>query len=267
MKVDKAIPTVHDITVSDEEILAILGAADHLIGMAGRSMLAKILKGSRDKKLLALELQAATQYGFYRHLTLEQITLRIDWMIANEFLVIDYKGDMPILVFTDKGWIVQRDQAAGMLLKEWICWLEEDKPAGSADMSYLKDRNRGMILLFLEKTANSRDKRLIPYLQRWQELEYQKVRKAIGEVIHYLEQPDKQTRFRLEGAPDDDWEAALAERPQGFRLKCWDCGTRFEWTKEEQAAFRLKGWQQPKRCPLCRVKNRMQREWGFDLEL
>ncbi len=40
-----------------EDIIIILCAADELITTGGRSMLAKILKGSKDKKLLELNLQ------------------------------------------------------------------------------------------------------------------------------------------------------------------------------------------------------------------
>lgn len=40
-----------------EEIRAILRAADELIATAGRSMLVKILKGSKDKKVLSKQYQ------------------------------------------------------------------------------------------------------------------------------------------------------------------------------------------------------------------
>ena len=38
--------------LNDEEIKAILRAADELIATGGRNLLAKILKGSKDKKVL-----------------------------------------------------------------------------------------------------------------------------------------------------------------------------------------------------------------------
>ena len=49
--------------LTDEEIKAILRAADELIATGGRSMLAKILKGSKDKKLLEHELDQSPAYG------------------------------------------------------------------------------------------------------------------------------------------------------------------------------------------------------------
>lgn len=85
--------------VTEEEVRNMLHAADHIVGKAGRSMLAKILKGSRDKKLLELGLNDSQEYGFYRHLTIAQITERVDWMIKNDFLALDCLDDMPVLVF------------------------------------------------------------------------------------------------------------------------------------------------------------------------
>ena len=41
--------------LSIEEINQILRASDEIIGLGGRTMIAKILKGSRDKKLLELK--------------------------------------------------------------------------------------------------------------------------------------------------------------------------------------------------------------------
>lgn len=48
--------------LSKDEKLAILRAADELIGAGGRSLLAKILKGSREKKVLELELDKTPVY-------------------------------------------------------------------------------------------------------------------------------------------------------------------------------------------------------------
>ena len=48
------------------EIKAILRAADELIATGDRTILAKILKGSRDKKLLEYGLDQCPAYGFYR---------------------------------------------------------------------------------------------------------------------------------------------------------------------------------------------------------
>jgi superfamily II DNA helicase RecQ len=86
----------------DVEVRVILRAADELIATGGRSMLAKILKGSKDQKLLAHGLDQCPVYGYYRKLTLEEITHRIDWMIKRGYLEIRYEGRLPLLVFSER---------------------------------------------------------------------------------------------------------------------------------------------------------------------
>lgn len=170
-------------SLDEEEIRAILRAADEIIGNAGRSMLAKILKGSRDKKLLELGLNSCPVYGFYSRLKLEDITARIDWMIAEGYLEIKYYGKLPMIIFSEMGWEMERETYAGELLNKLMDLFESD------DYSFvneLKDRNRGMILLLLQKIKDSKDTRFIPILKAWGEIEYKKVRKAISEVINYI---------------------------------------------------------------------------------
>jgi len=47
----------------------------------GRSLLAKILKGAKDKKVIELKLHTSPAYGYFKVLTLDKITARIDWLI------------------------------------------------------------------------------------------------------------------------------------------------------------------------------------------
>ncbi|GBK70925.1 hypothetical protein PbJCM17693_46330 [Paenibacillus macerans] len=241
-----------------------LHAADSIAGCAGRTMLAKILKGSRDKKLLALGLNDSIAYGYYRRLTIANITERVDWMIKNDFLSFSWVGEMPVLVFTERGREIQREQLADLLLSQWKAWVEAGIPV--VDMTYLKDRDRSMILLFLQKIANSRDARYIPLLKQWELVDYRKVRHAIGQVIVHLQQGTNQPLV-LEGAPVDagvgDGKPIIGER-KSERLKCRDCGARFDWTVEEQDSFRMRGWDPPKRCRECRKERSITRLFDFD---
>jgi hypothetical protein len=50
----------------------------------------------------------------------------------------------------------------------------------------LKDRNRGMILLLIEKIKNSVNPEFIPLLRAWQSIEYKKVRTALQNAINEL---------------------------------------------------------------------------------
>ena len=52
--------------LSEPEIAQILRGADEFIGTGGRRLLAKILKGSKEKRLLELELHQSPAYTFLR---------------------------------------------------------------------------------------------------------------------------------------------------------------------------------------------------------
>ena len=172
-------------TLPMEEIKMILRAADDLITVGGRSSLAKVSKGSRDKKILAYELDKNPAYGFYRDLTVSEITNRVDWMIQQGYLQLEYFGRLPLLVYTDKGWAIERETYAEELMQKLKKCMEE---RDYTFVTELKDRNREMILLLLQKIQKTNNARFIPLLKAWQEIEYKKVQSAIQEVIDYLVQ-------------------------------------------------------------------------------
>ncbi|MEA3480241.1 MAG: RQC domain-containing protein [Bacteroidota bacterium] len=60
-------------------------------------MLSKILKGSRDKKQLEHRLEQCPVYGFYRYLTLKEIVYRIDFIIQNGYLEVEYSSRLPVV--------------------------------------------------------------------------------------------------------------------------------------------------------------------------
>ncbi len=102
--------------LSLDEVRAILRGADDLINSGGRSMLAKILKGSRDKKLLEMKFDENPSYGYYRNLTLAEITSRIDRVIIDGYLEIIYNYRLPVLLFTEAGWEIEKETYAEELL-------------------------------------------------------------------------------------------------------------------------------------------------------
>jgi len=167
-----------------DEIKAILRAADELIATGGRTLLTKILKGSKDKKVLEYGLDKCPVYGFYSHLTLPEITNRIDHTIRNGLLEIEYSGRLPVIVYSEKGWEIEKETYTDELLQKLTELL------GGKDYSFvmeLKDRNRGMILLLIEKIRKTNNPAFIPLLKAWQEIDYKKVRAALQRVINYLE--------------------------------------------------------------------------------
>jgi superfamily II DNA helicase RecQ len=168
----------------NEEITAILRAADELIATGGRNMLTKILKGSKDKKLLEYELDKCPSYGLYNHLSPPEITKRIDWMIKNGYLEITYSGRLPVIVFSREGWEIEKETYTEELLQK----LKDILPG--KDYSFvagLKDRNRGMILLLIEKIKNTKNPGFIPLLKAWQMIDYKKVQIELQNAIDILE--------------------------------------------------------------------------------
>ena len=169
-----------------DEIAAILRGADDLIMSGGRSMLVKILKGSRDKKLLDLHLDESPVYGYYNHLTMDEISARVDWVILNGYIRIEYDYRLPLLCYTAKGWEIERETFARELLHGFDERLAADQHA--FDMTYLKDSPRDMIFLLLEMVEKTEDPKYIPLLAAWAQVDYKKVRKRIRQVVDRLRQ-------------------------------------------------------------------------------
>lgn len=170
----------------DEEIAAVLRGADDLIMQGGRSLLAKVLKGSQEKKVLQLNLDQSPVYGYYQHLTLSNILARIDWLILNGYLALEYDYRLPLLVYTQAGWEIEKETYAAELLQGFDEMLSTGETA--FDMNYLKDRDRGLILLLLDKVEESGDKKYVPLLEAWAEIDYKKVKQRIKQVINQLNQ-------------------------------------------------------------------------------
>lgn len=177
-------------------------------------------------------------------------------MLTHDFLRLELSGDLPMIAFTERGWAIERAQRIEMFLAEWDAWLAQGKQ--EIDMTYLKDRNREMMLLFLERVRETGDKKYIPYLRQWAAVDYKKVRAAIQETIAYLEKGAPPARSELLSRKFEELHRFL-EAPafEPHRLKCRDCGERFVFDAEEQQFFRRRGFRDPKRCPACRQRNRL----------
>jgi len=170
--------------LSSDEIKIILRGADDLIMSGGRTLLAKILKGSRAKEVLNLGLERSPAYGYYRQLSLEDILARIDFVILNGYLTIEYDYRLPLLRYTAAGWEIEQETYADELLRGF-----DDRLASSQrpfDMTYLKDRHRGLIMRLLDKVEATGDPKYVPLLEAWAPVDYQKVKQRIVHVIHRL---------------------------------------------------------------------------------
>lgn len=171
------------IAPSEEDIRNILRAADEIIFVAGRTMLAKILKGSKDKKLLQKELDHCPSYGYYSQLLIEEITKIIDWMIVHNYLDIDYNGRLPMVIFSEKGWETYKpfyvDELYNRILNvnETIC---------NDFIEQLKQTNREVVKLLLLEIGGSKNIGFIRFLTKWEVVEVKKVRLMIKGAISKL---------------------------------------------------------------------------------
>jgi len=170
--------------LSEDDLKAVLRGADDLIAQGGRTLLVRILRGSANKDVLDRGLNRSPAYGYFRDLSNEETLARIDWTILNGYLRIEHIHRLPLLVYTQKGWEIEREQYAIELLEGIRAMLQDGPPY---DMAYLKDRDREMIWLLLDKIEATGDARLIPPLEAWRILDYKKVQQQIRHVIHRLE--------------------------------------------------------------------------------
>lgn len=181
----------------ENEIKMSLRAADELISTGGRNMLVKILKGSRDKKVLEHGLDKCPAYGFYHELTMEEISYRVDFMIEQDFIRIEYYDRLPVLVFSEKGWAIEEATYAEELYHRFCEQVKAEKggadsirpDSGIADgkgpdslIEQMKTVNRQVVFDVLEKIRAGKNVDFIPVLEAWKAIEVRKVRERISSV-------------------------------------------------------------------------------------
>lgn len=162
-----------------EDIRMILRGADELISTGGRSMLAKILKGSKDKKIFEYKLNECPAYGYYQDMKLDDINKCIDWMIKKDYLRIEYDYRLPLLVFSEKGWQIEKETFAQELYQRMCLDVEEKKARVLFEM---KEVNRQVVMCVLDKIEKEGTEEFLPYLGAWKMLEVKKVAARIAEV-------------------------------------------------------------------------------------
>ena len=162
-----------------EDIRMILRGADELISTGGRSMLSKILKGSKDKRIFEYKLNECPAYGYYQDMKLDDISKCIDWMIKKDYLRIEYDYRLPLLVFSEKGWQIEKETFAQELYRRMCLDVEEKKARVFFEM---KEVNRQVVMCVLDKIEKEGTEEFLPYLEAWKMLEVKKVAARISEV-------------------------------------------------------------------------------------
>ncbi len=166
---------------NEDELKCILRAADEIIATAGRDMLAKILKGSRDKKVLAHGLDQCPVYGCFNNRTIAEIMRMIDWVIGSRYLALEYSGRLPMIIFAPKGWELYKPIYSEEL-HQLILQTSGDETV-QALVEQLRSTNREVVLILLEQIAATKNIGVIRFLQQWQEVEVKKIRARINWAI------------------------------------------------------------------------------------
>jgi superfamily II DNA helicase RecQ len=172
--------------LSDEEIRTILRGADDLIMSGGRSLLARVLKGSKQQAVLEKELDRSPVYGALRELSIDEITRRIDWMIEEGYLAIEYDYRLPLLKYTALGWAIERDVYAAELLGRLDREIEQGVQA--RDIGWLSERHPQVLELVVERISRSGDRKYLPFLRRWKDKASRRMSRQIRKAIEALQQ-------------------------------------------------------------------------------
>ncbi|MCK5762573.1 MAG: DNA helicase II [Clostridiales bacterium] len=168
---------------SQEDMKNILRAADEIIATAGRAMLAKILKGSKDKRVLEFKHDECPSYGYYNSLTIPEITKIVDWMIINDYLDIDYNYRLPMIVFSYKGWELYKPVYADELYNKILMVASNSE---TDLINQLLITNREVVKILLLQIGASKNIGAIGFLENWKENEVKKVRKMINGAINAI---------------------------------------------------------------------------------
>ena len=170
---------------AQEEIDAILMAADGIINQAGRSGLTLILNGSRSKKALEWEWDKLPDYGALQHLTAGQIARKIDWCIHHKWLRLEHnRNGIPLLYHSERGW----ERVQELWVERLLGWFEDWQEAGQPGQVWprLETINRDIKFMLLEAISEQGRSDLALVLRAWFPHEVKAVRTAINRTLQSL---------------------------------------------------------------------------------
>lgn len=166
------------VSCNDEEIRVILRGADAIVTRGGRNLLSLILKGSNSENIVKYDLKKCPSHGAFSHLRLEEILGKIDWTLRNDYLMIDIRSRMPVLIFAPKGWEVYKRVYADELLS-----LLRNDVSSEMIVNRFLNTHREIKFLIISLLKENCDKQWLPVLKMWQMVEVRKIKEALEEVL------------------------------------------------------------------------------------
>lgn len=165
--------------------------ADALIGRAGRTTLVLALRGSRSQRVLRYMPETIRGYGSFRGVPEAEVLARIDRLIADRILRLEYCDGFPLLDYTSHGLELAQRFAA----EDWLETLRARVQPVAAGaplelpflLSVMPDRNGDTVLLLVDLVAREADRSWIPLLRAWAAAETRRVRAQLGRLSADLE--------------------------------------------------------------------------------
>ena len=121
-----------------------------------------------------------------RELSIDEITRRIDWMIEERYLAVEYDYRLPLLKYTALGWAIERDIYAAELLGRLDREIEQGVQA--RDIRWLSERHPQVLELVVERISRSGDRKYLPFLRRWKDKASRRLSRQIKKAIEALYQ-------------------------------------------------------------------------------
>ncbi len=170
--------------LSNDEIRAIVTAADDMVYSGGRNLLAKVLKGSRERIVVERDLDKNPAYGAFKNDPLDLVLRRVDWMVERGYLAIQYDHRLPLLAYGTLGLPLAIDIRADRQMEE----IRKEIAHGKIDPTPMTDPhwNRQTQLLMIERMGASGDPIFLPYLEAWLATAFTKLRTPIQNAIDKL---------------------------------------------------------------------------------
>lgn len=110
---------------------------------------------------------------------LDDISKCIDWMIKKDYLRIKYDYRLPLLVFSEQGWEIEKETFAEELYQRFCLDVKEKH---ARVIFELKEVNRQVVLRVLDKIEAEGTDEFLACLEAWRRMEVKKVAARITDV-------------------------------------------------------------------------------------
>ena len=164
-------------SVSQEELAIILHGALNVVHGGGRAQLVGLLKGSRNKRLLELGLDADDSYGALSHLTRDEISHKVDWAIEQGYLDYYYEWRQPLLMYTERGWELERPVVVEDYYEQFCGDVEDGEFRMAQRMTDIK---YDIQLDAIDLIAQRCDESCFAHLDAWSSQTTKRIRKKIA---------------------------------------------------------------------------------------